>query len=1293
MGQHRRKKILIGLGILLFAFISVIYYIVNQRAESYLQQFVESQSNGKISFHVKKVRLGLFQLKFNFIEPEFWTHDSSKTVTGYHIKAESISFQVKALVPIMFGKQVVIDSVMVRLPEIDVFKYQQDSIPSKKISIPEEMGKVYQSLEKVLGVMYLDYLFIDQARFSVFDRTKPDSAPLVVSRLNLTVNHVNDTSGPSGRRFLFADRIVVEIFNQDILLPDGSHGIKFKRFRLSTGSQTIKLDSCTFYGKKNDLVKGEFSSFIDSVRISKMDFNALVGHQIIKLDSAICYQPNLHFELPLPEKSMKGDNLQDAILHKDSLDFMLKKILGNLDLGYLAVKNAKVEIITLKGLKKNVFNLDKSNFSMEKLLVNNDPKIPLRLDRFNLQLHNYLGYSADSMYVVSFDEIQVLDRNISLLNFRIGPSSKNHEALTREMKMEAFGFNNINWPILLYENRIVAGRVVLKRPELNFKLPDAKLKRTSDNTIQFEAIRNFRKKIEVEGISIEDATVRVDLANGTHFTIDHLFTGIGVNKLLQSTSLFSAIHALDTLSFSSGEFRNQALRLKMINGSYSGKTAGLKIGQIVQTKLDKSLMLKLNDIALSGINIKSADTISVSGLSWAKAEFSLESVMAPKSQPGTTAPAKGPTLLLGKLAGGPTQLNFKSKNFELSTRVNKIESDIVRLRAGEQPRINGLMVDGHSLNLMQRKLSGKLSEFVIADNHPSELNNVEIKLPINGEMATFFVPKMLFSVNITRSMEGDLMADYIEMQHPEISFQKNTQQQDEAIVNSGGKAPSVHINRLVIDQPKLLSPPAEIAAKMKFDPGKSTWKFLGIRSDKAGFQMDSLRITLSQPYFGNEKIQLLPTGKEYIKLSASAISMHPGVAGKKSDWALNLDSFESLGLNLNLMNKDTVKQNIAVRSFKLSNLALNSEMTDDLAGFLGRKGHFRLSNGNIAIDNGKSRIETFNLAADQAAGMIGLDSLAFYPLVDRDAFMQEKEYRTGYMQIYTKSLRMNGFDFELLLKDKSINARKVQVNELHFLSYVDKRLLIRHGVEKPMLTELLTKLKTSISVDSLLIKNSLIESEEISDKTLQLGKVTLNDIRGIITGIRNYQFSPTDSLKFNLFTKLMNVAEIRVKYSQSYTDSLSSFNLKAIVSPFDLTALNSFLRPLASAQVNSGYLDTLRMSVVGRKHVAFGIMKMYYHDLSVEYLNKGAADHSTFFTRLVSFFANRIVHNKNQSGTGAVYAERDPEKGFVNYWVKIFIGGVFSNTGIRTDKKQERKYYQSVKKYKVPPIPNIPVDY
>jgi hypothetical protein len=43
--------------------------------------------------------------------------------------------------------------------------------------------------------------------------------------------------------------------------------------------------------------------------------------------------------------------------------------------------------------------------------------------------------------------------------------------------------------------------------------------------------------------------------------------------------------------------------------------------------------------------------------------------------------------------------------------------------------------------------------------------------------------------------------------------------------------------------------------------------------------------------------------------------------------------------------------------------------------------------------------------------------------------------------------------------------------------------------------------------------------------------------------------------------------------------------------------------------------------------------------------------------------------------------------------VKILIGGLLTNTGIKTDNKQEKKYYQSIKKYKVPLIQDIPVDY
>jgi hypothetical protein len=139
--------------------------------------------------------------------------------------------------------------------------------------------------------------------------------------------------------------------------------------------------------------------------------------------------------------------------------------------------------------------------------------------------------------------------------------------------------------------------------------------------------------------------------------------------------------------------------------------------------------------------------------------------------------------------------------------------------------------------------------------------------------------------------------------------------------------------------------------------------------------------------------------------------------------------------------------------------------------------------------------------------------------------------------------------------------------------------------------------------------------------------------------------------------------------------------------------LNPLLEPFVSAEVKTGHLDTLRMSVIGRKYVAFGVMKMRYHGLNVQYLDKGNQVQQSLKAKTISFFANRIVHKNNRWGTGNVYAERDPEKGFVNFWVKILVGGVLTNTGVRTEKKQIKKYEKGLKLHDVPPIPDIPVDF
>lgn len=99
---------------------------------------------------------------------------------------------------------------------------------------------------------------------------------------------------------------------------------------------------------------------------------------------------------------------------------------------------------------------------------------------------------------------------------------------------------------------------------------------------------------------------------------------------------------------------------------------------------------------------------------------------------------------------------------------------------------------------------------------------------------------------------------------------------------------------------------------------------------------------------------------------------------------------------------------------------------------------------------------------------------------------------------------------------------------------------------------------------------------EFNNKTQQYGKIRLSKVKGALANIRTYNPKPDDSLRFNLYARLIDTADIRVKYKQSYTDSLSGFNIKLIVNSLNLTALNPMLRPFASAELKSGNLDTIR---------------------------------------------------------------------------------------------------------------------
>ena len=111
--------------------------------------------------------------------------------------------------------------------------------------------------------------------------------------------------------------------------------------------------------------------------------------------------------------------------------------------------------------------------------------------------------------------------------------------------------------------------------------------------------------------------------------------------------------------------------------------------------------------------------------------------------------------------------------------------------------------------------------------------------------------------------------------------------------------------------------------------------------------------------------------------------------------------------------------------------------------------------------------------------------------------------------------------------------------------------------------------------------------------------------------------------------------------------------------PADLTVLNPVLRPLASAELKSGRLDTLFMRVVGREELAFGEIKMSYHELKVLVLKKGGSK-KPLLSGIKNFFANTIIKNKNNEKSSRIFFRRLRDRSAINYLVKITFNGIIN---------------------------------
>jgi len=374
-------------------------------------------------------------------------------------------------------------------------------------------------------------------------------------------------------------------------------------------------------------------------------------------------------------------------------------------------------------------------------------------------------------------------------------------------------------------------------------------------------------------------------------------------------------------------------------------------------------------------------------------------------------------------------------------------------------------------------------------------------------------------------------------------------------------------------------------------------------------------------------------------------------------------------------------------SGKLQNLALSPALLKNIPLLFEKNPDLSLSHIKGMMITEKSDLRWHNLSFSNVDQSASLDSFSFKPVISRDSFVAASPFQVDYMTLNTGRIKIAKIDMLHYFNDTILNVKGVSISQPDFSSYRDKRPPFREGIIKPLPSALIKSIPLLFSIDTVKILDGKVTYTELNEKTNETGVIPVTGINGDVINIMNYNFNDRDSFRIRLNGYLLDSAWIRLRTRESYTDSLGTFLITVRMRPRSLTYMNAVLAPLASVRLQSGQLDTLNIRAVGNEYLAFGEIRMFYHDLKVRFLKDGSETKKSLLSGLMTFIANTfIIKKQNQKKTSVVYFQRLRDRSFINYYIKIAMSGVAASIGAKNNRKMLRKYEREIKRYQLPPI-------
>jgi hypothetical protein len=1258
------KKILKTLGIILGIIIILItalhIYVVNN-AETLVENIVASESKGKLRLKVKSIKFNYFSKKVELQDITFFSNDSLDLPTYYNFHVDKIKIKVKALIPIFTRKELKIDSLFLFAPKIEVTRLKPlDTAGQKDISIPHEMGKVYNSIIDALKFLEVKRFQFDDGEFKLVNKVLPNQQPLIITRMHFHIETDPDTNAED---FLESDKLVFWTKGQDITFPDGNHRLAFSRFRIKIKKRLIEIDSCTLIGKRADGSGSGFSLYIDTLKLTNVDFQSLYEKGLIKADSVKCLDPKFKIELELKNKTAGTKKIPN-------LDTLINQLTGDMQLNYVGVRNAEVSITTNRNDKSTSFTSEKNNFEMTGLRIDHSLPQPISLESFDMAIRNYENFVKDSSYFLRFDSIRLRESKILLSNFSINTEPYKDK---RNIQVRQFILSELSWADLLFDQKVIARQALLIHPVIDY-YPSANEKAKSKNPIvnSMAGINNF---MSLEKLVIENGKIKIKTRHSIDLLLDDANLILNTNNVADSLSVENVQGSVELLNFKKGIMKTKGLVVNMDNASFNGNSKQFLFDKVIIYDHQQTFNVNARNVKLDSLVFTdSLKMLTGQGISWEKAHVELNLLQTGKK-------ANDPlTILFTKIQGNNTQLYINNPKSSLAVFLNTIS--IASIDKKEKLKVNALKTDGKDLYWFGPYTSLTADKFSLADNSVSTLTNFQFKQAKNNDSVDVKASSIVFTPDINSIIKGTSQIKNAKISEPFVKLRfaekKDSSQQ--------APLPEIYIDELEMQHPvfSLETLASKGLRKLYWDGSKSNFLLKDFTSKGIDnrISIGSLNTTLSNFSFTNANNRTTSSREGSLKIQLSNLEVSPG---KKLFWSAKVNEMIAKNFTADSLGKKpaTVKLYEGI----LKNLQLGSEINGDLKAIIKKNPSFTISDISGEIIDEKNHWTWSDLSFSKPGQSLSVDSVSFHPVKSRDEFVSASKWQTDYITLKTGKISVSKFDLGQYLEDSVFRSGNITIDEPYFTSYRDKTPPFHAGIIKPLATKLIQKIPFKVSIDTILISNGTAVYTELNDKTKETADVRVTRMSGDIFPIKNFELTPTDSFRIRLNFYLLDSGWVRLRTRESYLDTLSGFLITLRMQPHSMLYLNKILPALSSIKLQSGYLDTLTMRAVGQDYLSLGEMRMYYHDLKVQFLKNGSEEKKRFLQGLMTFIANSfVIKNENKKRVGVVYFPRLRDRSFINYFIKIAMSGVASSVGAKKNKRLMKRYNKQIKVRQLPPI-------